>query len=943
MILNSLKSRIIISITGIVIISLAITTFFFAQKANHELSNAIEGNALNLLKATKNHVESQHSSILYYKSAMLSRRKKELKNNVTIAFEIIKSAYRRHQNELVSEETAKKQAVLDLKQLRYDNSIGYFWINDTSRPYPRMIMHPIFPKLNGKILDSPKFNCALGRKENLFKAFVDVCLEKDEGYVNYLWPKPIPWGLTEQQPKISYAKLFKPWDWILGTGVYIDDIERDVQNRIDAVIKDLNKTIIKQRIAENGYFLIFNEDNYMLVHPTLAGTDGKQLTNPGTGNSLLDEFKKRANSHDHSMEYLWDKPDHKGEYRFPKKAYVTYYKPLGWYICSTVYKEDSEKIISDLTNTIFLFCISFLLIAFIISLIVSRSITSPLNMLINAISKTDKDGIPINTIPKTGITEIKILSDTMNNMINTISKSGKALRTSEEKHRRLVENLGKEYFLYSHDTDGVMSYVSPSITEMLGYVQTEFMTHYTTHLTSNPVNEESIRKTEDCIKGIKQQPYLIEIFHKSRDLRWLEITEVPIFDSDGRVIAVEGIAHDITERKQAEKDLNQLRNYLSNIIDSMPSILVGVDTENRITLWNNEARRTTGVSSMDAVGKPLEHLLPSLRAEIERVHKAIKLREVQSDLRVARMEHGEKRYENITVYPLISNGVEGAVLRVDNVTEQVRLEEMMVQSEKMLSVGGLAAGMAHEINNPLGGMIQATTVMTNRLTNLEIPANIRAAEDAGTSMDIIRAFMETRDIPKMLALIRESGQRAAEIVSNMLSFARKSNATFSSQNPAELLDRSIDLAGSDYDLKKKYDFRQIEIIREYEHDLPFIHCESGKIQQVFLNILRNGAEAMQESMEKGTIKQPCFILRLTHEQETFMVRIEIEDNGSGIDEKTCKRVFEPFFTTKPTDRGTGLGLSVSYFIITENHRGSMSVASEPGRGTTFIIRLPIKR
>ena len=124
-----------------------------------------------------------------------------------------------------------------------------------------------------------------------------------------------------------------------------------------------------------------------------------------------------------------------------------------------------------------------------------------------------------------------------------------------------------------------------------------------------------------------------------------------------------------------------------------------------------------------------------------------------------------------------------------------------------------------------------------------------------------------------------------------------------------------------------------------------IACEGNKIQQVLLNILRNGAEAMAADLRKGgdDAKQPRFTLRLAHEQEANRLRIEIEDNGPGMDEATSKRVFEPFFTTKPTDQGTGLGLSVSYFIVTENHGGEMSLDSAPGEGTKFIIRLPVKR
>jgi len=303
----------------------------------------------------------------------------------------------------------------------------------------------------------------------------------------------------------------------------------------------------------------------------------------------------------------------------------------------------------------------------------------------------------------------------------------------------------------------------------------------------------------------------------------------------------------------------------------------------------------------------------------------------------------------VTIYPLIANGVEGAVIRVDDVTERVRIEEMMVQSEKMLSVGGLAAGMAHEINNPLAGMMQTADVVNDRLTNYELPANRRAAQEAGTTMEAIGAFMETRGIIKMLRRIRTSGSRAAEIVANMLTFARKSDSIHSSHDLAELLDKCVDMAGADYDLKKKYDFRQIEIVREYEEDVTLVPCESSKIQQVLLNLLRNGAEAMQENEElriaNSELKKEKmrFVLRLAHEREAGMVRIEIEDNGPGMDEATRKRVFEPFFTTKPTDRGTGLGLSVSYFIVTENHGGKMAVESTPGQGTKFIINLPVGR
>jgi signal transduction histidine kinase len=276
-----------------------------------------------------------------------------------------------------------------------------------------------------------------------------------------------------------------------------------------------------------------------------------------------------------------------------------------------------------------------------------------------------------------------------------------------------------------------------------------------------------------------------------------------------------------------------------------------------------------------------------------------------------------------------------------DITEKLRLEEMMIQSEKMLSVGGLAAGMAHEINNPLAGMMQNAEVISNRLDG-DRESNKKAALKAGTDMTSIRKFMKLRDIPHMLDMIRASGTNAAGIVTNMLSFARKSDTSFVHCGLADLLNQTIDLAGSDYDIGKNYDFRSIDIIREFQSDMPQISCEPGKIQQVVFNILRNGAEAMLEDAgEQGNNKKSQFVLRLKHETETDMARIEISDNGPGMDSDTCKRVFEPFFTTKDVDSGMGLGLSVSYFIIKENHHGELSVESTPGKGSTFIIRLPL--
>ncbi len=409
-------------------------------------------------------------------------------------------------------------------------------------------------------------------------------------------------------------------------------------------------------------------------------------------------------------------------------------------------------------------------------------------------------------------------------------------------------------------------------------------------------------------------------------------------DEKGAPTRFVGTNSDITERKQAEEELRSLRNYLSNIIDSMPSTLVGVGADGRVTQWNKTAEQTTGISAGSARGKTLSDVFPRMASEMDNITESIRTRKIKHEQKRLRQTESGARCEEVTIYPLVANGVEGAVIRIDDVTDKVRMEEMMIQSEKMLSVGGLAAGMAHEINNPLAGMMQTAKEIGDRLTNMEMAVNRRAAREADVSLEGVKRFMENRGIPRMIAAIDDSGRRVAEIVDNMLSFARKNEDRTSSHSFEKLVNKTLELAATDYDLKKHYDFKRIEVQREYEENLPLAPCESAKIQQVLLNILRNGAEAMQEA----GVEDPRFIVRTRFEKDRNLVRVEIEDNGPGMDEATRKRVFEPFFTTKPVGVGTGLGLSVSYFIISENHKGEMAVESRPGSGARFIIRLPVE-
>ncbi len=290
--------------------------------------------------------------------------------------------------------------------------------------------------------------------------------------------------------------------------------------------------------------------------------------------------------------------------------------------------------------------------------------------------------------------------------------------------------------------------------------------------------------------------------------------------------------------------------------------------------------------------------------------------------------------------PILSDnqpvGVRGVAL---DLSERKKTEEIMIQTEKMMSVGGFAAGMAHEINSPLAGMIQSAQVLQNRLTK-SLPANDKAAEKLGTSMAVIRQFMEERGIVRLIDNITQSGFRASKIIRNMLNFAKKGDSVKRPCKLDKILDDTVELAQYDYNLKKKFDFKDIEIVREYSPDQPPVLCEQSKIQQVVFNLIKNASQAMDTpNSNQENDDPPIITLRLSKQFNWAL--IEIIDNGPGMEEETRNRIFEPFFTTKGLDKGTGLGLSVSYYIIVDDHGGEMNVDSEPGKGTAFSIRLPL--
>jgi len=395
------------------------------------------------------------------------------------------------------------------------------------------------------------------------------------------------------------------------------------------------------------------------------------------------------------------------------------------------------------------------------------------------------------------------------------------------------------------------------------------------------------------------------------------------------------LERDRAARDRAEHEIARQKMLLDSLIEGATDAIFIKDIKGRYLVANSEVAKILGKPVEEILGRDDSALFPRGEAGMimSNDQRVIATGETVSSRDTLSTAQGALTYLTIKG-PLRDEqgGVVGLFGISRDITEQLKVQELMLQTEKMMSIGGLAAGMAHEINNPLSGILQNTQVLLRRLID-EIPANIKAAEAAGCSFQSIKQFMESRDVFTSIELIHESGIRAAHIVASMLEFCRKSEKKFTPADINALLDRSVEFSATDYDLSKKYDFRKIKVVREYASGLPKVPCIETQMQQVFMNILYNGAQAMAET------PSPTLTLRTAAEGE--WVRIEMEDNGPGIPEDVRKHIFEPFYTTKPVGEGTGLGLSVSYFIIVNHHYGTLAAESAPGRGARFVIRLPL--
>jgi PAS domain S-box-containing protein len=496
--------------------------------------------------------------------------------------------------------------------------------------------------------------------------------------------------------------------------------------------------------------------------------------------------------------------------------------------------------------------------------------------------------------------------------ITARKKFERDLRDSEEKLRNLFERVRQGLFISSKE--GKFFNCNQALLDMLGYpTKEEFLNiDIAQDLYVNPEDRKNFQErieNEGYVKDLE-----VEFKRKNGERITVLLTGHPVKNEKGEIVGYEGINLDISERKRIENDLREANEFFMNLIESSVDGIIAADMKGNIFIFNKGAEALTGYTAEEVIGKaPITEIYP------EGVAKEVmkKLRSPEyggvGKLTPAQFNVVNKAGEEIPIQlsaTLIYDGTGKEVASVGIFTDlrprlkmEKKLQETHVQlvsSEKMASLGKLAAGIAHEINNPLGGILIYASLMMEDLS-----------EEDPKRGDLAR-------------IVQEAG-RCKEIVKSLLEFARQTEPKI------EPTDINRGITDGLFFLENQALFHNIQIIKKLDPVLPFVRGNAGQLKQVFMNIIVNAAEAIHGS---GTLT-----ITTSHDTHRKMVFVKFTDTGEGIAEENLTRIFDPFFTTKDVGKGTGLGLATSYGII-EGHGGKIGVKSRVGEGTTFTIELP---
>jgi PAS domain S-box-containing protein len=499
-------------------------------------------------------------------------------------------------------------------------------------------------------------------------------------------------------------------------------------------------------------------------------------------------------------------------------------------------------------------------------------------------------------------------------VVNAINKGGEVVGAStlardvteeREKERRFTELFETlQEGVYFSTPEGKLLDANQALVDLLGYKsKNEVLALAPEELSPDGSEAPVLGHGSDDRGGVRTRE--ITLRRKDGTAAICLDSSRAVWDGSGNIVRYQGTLVDVTEKQRMEREIGHQEEFRQRLLESFPDLILVFDLEERYTFVSSRLRDLLGYRPEELVGKKIQEL-EDHSPELLSLYRDV----ATSKQRFAAAEYGARhrdgswRTMRASASQLFNaeDKLSGVIISVRDISVEKKLEEQIIQSERLAAMGQMIGGFAHELNNPLTSILGLSELLQE-----------------GESSAATR---------KQLSMLQQQGRRAAEIVQNLMYFSRPPTPGKSQVNLGELVERTLHLHA--YSLRKSN--ITVDFLRE--QGLPPVMGDPHQLMQVFLNLILNAEQAIREARDKGTIR-----VRMGHSDDSQWVTFQ--DDGPGIAPEILPNIFDPFYTTKRPGRGTGLGLSICKAILKE-HNGNVEGASAPGGGAVFTVTLPFE-
>lgn len=717
------------------------------------------------------------------------------------------------------------------------------------------------------------------------------------------------------------------------TGAIIGAVSVGIREQSAPSLKGEIKDI---KVGETGYVYIMDSKGVLKIHPAKEGENiinAKDSSGFEYIRAIVKGVHDRPEGTIGTIRYPWVNPE-LGETkpRLKVNKYI-YFKPWDWIIAAGTYEQEVYQSLYETRRFIALMVLVGTALVFFLTITLSKVLTKPIQELTRVTTRM-VGGDLSQRVKVHGADEIGVLGTSFNRMISQIQHytsnleqmvkaRTQELEESKEKYRNISRFLNSildsatEYAIVALDFHGKIMEFNKGAEKLFSWKKEEVIDRQNIGITITPEDIARNMQKEMSKRTRTEGVCELEMVRVRKDGNHFPAftTVTAIKDPSAKTIGFVEIIRDITERKKLERELRETKEFLENIMESSVDGILTTDLKGVITYQNRAMEEMLDYPREDVLGTHIASLYKKGIQEARHVMSLLKKSERAKNYELEVVAKDGKVLTILTSLFLLKNENEviGTAGIFKDITEQKLLEAKLkaaqaglVEASKMRALGELVAGVAHELNNPL---MASQTILHVILKNL------------------------APDFPERnrLELIRKCNDRIAKIVDHLREFSRQTKPEFEQVDINQPIENALMITG------QQLLNHGISIVRRLSGDLPKVSADPNQLEQVFLNLISNARDAMDDSMKPK--KELTITSGLIREDGASSVEVRVKDTGVGIPPENLSKIFEPFFSTKPVGKGTGLGLSLCFGII-EAHKGKVDIKSMENEWTEVSVIIP---